>query len=100
MHCVDSFFPGLNTDGGMATYLKTGARAVVKIDPKSIRAAYREELERHNSELARQARSLDLDYVLLDTGALYRAIARDTLVRGGDPRDADAARSAARGTCS
>ncbi|HEY4791746.1 MAG TPA: zinc-binding dehydrogenase, partial [Actinomycetes bacterium] len=25
---------GLNTDGGMATYLKTGARAVVKIDPK------------------------------------------------------------------
>jgi NAD+-dependent secondary alcohol dehydrogenase Adh1 len=34
MHCVSSFFPGLNTDGGMATYLKTGARAVVKIDPK------------------------------------------------------------------
>jgi NAD+-dependent secondary alcohol dehydrogenase Adh1 len=34
MHCVNSFFPGLNTDGGMATYLKTGARAVVKIDPK------------------------------------------------------------------
>jgi NAD+-dependent secondary alcohol dehydrogenase Adh1 len=34
MHCVNSFFPGLNTHGGMATYLKTGARAVVKIDPK------------------------------------------------------------------
>jgi NAD+-dependent secondary alcohol dehydrogenase Adh1 len=34
MHCTNSFFPGLNTDGGMATYLKTGARAVVKIDPK------------------------------------------------------------------
>ncbi|HEX2159589.1 MAG TPA: NAD(P)-dependent alcohol dehydrogenase [Actinomycetes bacterium] len=34
MHCVNSFFPGLNTDGGMATFLKTGARAVVKIDPK------------------------------------------------------------------
>ena len=34
MHCTSSFFPGLNTDGGMATYLKTGARAVVKIDPK------------------------------------------------------------------
>jgi NAD+-dependent secondary alcohol dehydrogenase Adh1 len=34
MHCVKSFFPGLNTHGGMATYLKTGARAVVKIDPK------------------------------------------------------------------
>jgi NAD+-dependent secondary alcohol dehydrogenase Adh1 len=34
MHCVDSFFPGLNTHGGMAHYLRTGARAVVKIDPK------------------------------------------------------------------
>jgi NAD+-dependent secondary alcohol dehydrogenase Adh1 len=34
MHCTNSFFPGLNTDGGMAHYLKTGARAVVKIDPK------------------------------------------------------------------
>jgi NAD+-dependent secondary alcohol dehydrogenase Adh1 len=34
MHCVNSFFPGLNTDGGMANYLRTGARAVVKIDPK------------------------------------------------------------------
>jgi NAD+-dependent secondary alcohol dehydrogenase Adh1 len=34
MHCTNSFFPGLNTHGGMATYLKTGARAVVKIDPK------------------------------------------------------------------
>jgi NAD+-dependent secondary alcohol dehydrogenase Adh1 len=34
MHCVNSFFPGLNTDGGMAQLLRTGARAVVKIDPK------------------------------------------------------------------
>ncbi len=34
MHCVSSFFPGLNTDGGMADFLRTGARAVVKIDPK------------------------------------------------------------------
>ena len=34
MHCTNSFFPGLNTHGGMATYLRTGARAVVKIDPK------------------------------------------------------------------
>jgi NAD+-dependent secondary alcohol dehydrogenase Adh1 len=34
MHCVNSFFPGLNTDGGMAHFLKTGARAVVKIDPR------------------------------------------------------------------
>jgi NAD+-dependent secondary alcohol dehydrogenase Adh1 len=34
MHCTNSFFPGLNTDGGMANLLRTGARAVVKIDPK------------------------------------------------------------------
>src|SRR6266540_877695 len=34
MHCSNSFFPGLNTDGGMADYLRTGVRAVVKIDPK------------------------------------------------------------------
>jgi NAD+-dependent secondary alcohol dehydrogenase Adh1 len=35
MHCSGtSIFPGLNTDGGMADLLKTGARAVVKIDPK------------------------------------------------------------------
>ena len=34
MHCSGtSIFPGLNTDGGMAEFLKTGARAVVKIDP-------------------------------------------------------------------
>jgi NAD+-dependent secondary alcohol dehydrogenase Adh1 len=34
MHCSNSFFPGLNTDGGMANFLRTGARAVVPIDPK------------------------------------------------------------------
>jgi NAD+-dependent secondary alcohol dehydrogenase Adh1 len=34
MHCSGtSVFPGLNADGGMADFLKTGARAVVKIDP-------------------------------------------------------------------
>jgi NAD+-dependent secondary alcohol dehydrogenase Adh1 len=33
MHCLNSVFPGLNVDGGMADFLKTGARAVVKIDP-------------------------------------------------------------------
>jgi NAD+-dependent secondary alcohol dehydrogenase Adh1 len=34
MHCGGtSIFPGLNTEGGMADFLKTGARAVVKIDP-------------------------------------------------------------------
>jgi NAD+-dependent secondary alcohol dehydrogenase Adh1 len=33
MHCTNSAFPGINTDGGFATFLKTGARAVVKLDP-------------------------------------------------------------------
>jgi len=32
MHCPSSSFPGLTADGGMADFLKTGARAVVKID--------------------------------------------------------------------
>lgn len=34
MHCVSSSFPGVDgTDGGMAEYLPTSARAVVKLDP-------------------------------------------------------------------
>jgi NAD+-dependent secondary alcohol dehydrogenase Adh1 len=33
MHCVNSRFPGVDgTDGGMADYLLTGARSVVKLD--------------------------------------------------------------------
>lgn len=41
-HCSNSSFPGLNADGGMAEFLKTNARAVVKLDaslqPKDIAA--------------------------------------------------------------
>jgi NAD+-dependent secondary alcohol dehydrogenase Adh1 len=33
MHCVQSRFPGLDSDGGMAEYLLTSARACVKLDP-------------------------------------------------------------------
>ena len=33
MHCVASTFPGLSTDGGMAEYLLTSARACVQLDP-------------------------------------------------------------------
>ena len=33
MHCSNSAFPGLSTDGGMAEYLLTSARACVKLDP-------------------------------------------------------------------
>jgi NAD+-dependent secondary alcohol dehydrogenase Adh1 len=32
-HCINSAFPGLGIDGGMATFLKTSARSVVKLDP-------------------------------------------------------------------
>src|SRR5882757_9978467 len=35
MHCENSTFPGLSTDGGMADYLLTSARACVKLDPKT-----------------------------------------------------------------
>jgi NAD+-dependent secondary alcohol dehydrogenase Adh1 len=33
MHCSNAQFPGISVDGGMANYLKTNARAVVKLDP-------------------------------------------------------------------
>jgi NAD+-dependent secondary alcohol dehydrogenase Adh1 len=33
MHCIASTFPGLSTDGGMAEYLLTSARACVQLDP-------------------------------------------------------------------
>lgn len=33
MHCNNSAFPGISVDGGMANFLKTSARAVVKLNP-------------------------------------------------------------------
>jgi NAD+-dependent secondary alcohol dehydrogenase Adh1 len=33
MHCPNGTFPGINTDGGMAEYLLTSARACIKLDP-------------------------------------------------------------------
>jgi NAD+-dependent secondary alcohol dehydrogenase Adh1 len=35
MHCVESAFPGLDRDGGMAEYLLTSARACIKLDPST-----------------------------------------------------------------
>src|SRR6476661_2697159 len=36
MHCIASTFPGLDgSDGGMAEYLHTSARACVKLDPST-----------------------------------------------------------------
>ena len=33
VHCESSYFPGVDADGGMAEFLKTSARSVVKLDP-------------------------------------------------------------------
>jgi NAD+-dependent secondary alcohol dehydrogenase Adh1 len=33
MHCTNNAFPGIDTDGGMAEYLLTSARACIKLDP-------------------------------------------------------------------
>ena len=33
VHCEHNRFPGIDADGGMAEYLLTGARSVIKIDP-------------------------------------------------------------------
>jgi NAD+-dependent secondary alcohol dehydrogenase Adh1 len=35
MHCVNGSFPGLDSDGGMAEYLLTSARACVKLEPET-----------------------------------------------------------------
>ncbi|MCE7002860.1 NAD(P)-dependent alcohol dehydrogenase [Kibdelosporangium philippinense] len=35
MHCENSTFPGINTDGGMAEYLLTSARACIKLNPST-----------------------------------------------------------------
>ena len=35
MHCVNSTFPGISTDGGMAQYLLTSARACVRLEPST-----------------------------------------------------------------
>jgi NAD+-dependent secondary alcohol dehydrogenase Adh1 len=35
MHCENSTFPGLSTDGGMAEYLLTSARACIKLNPET-----------------------------------------------------------------
>ncbi|KAJ9603324.1 hypothetical protein H2200_012102 [Cladophialophora chaetospira] len=34
VHCENSLFPGINTDGGYAEFIKTGARSLIKLDEK------------------------------------------------------------------
>lgn len=35
MHCENNAFPGIDSDGGMADYLRTSARACVKLEPST-----------------------------------------------------------------
>jgi NAD+-dependent secondary alcohol dehydrogenase Adh1 len=35
MHCINNRFPGIDSDGGMAEYLLTSARACIKLDPST-----------------------------------------------------------------
>jgi NAD+-dependent secondary alcohol dehydrogenase Adh1 len=35
MHCINSEFPGLSRDGGMAEYMLTSARACIKLNPET-----------------------------------------------------------------
>jgi len=54
---------------------------VHKIDPKSIRAAYVEEVAAHNKLLARAARMHSIDYVQLDTSHSVEAVLSTYLAR-------------------
>jgi uncharacterized protein (DUF58 family) len=49
------------------------ASGVHKIDPRAIRAAYLQEIERHNTELARAARALSVDFVPIQTSTPLEA---------------------------
>jgi len=57
------------------------ATGVTRVDPKTMRAAYRREIERHNHELARQARVLHLDFVQLPTSQGVDAVLSTYLSR-------------------
>ncbi len=64
---------------------------VLKVDPKSIRTAYRAEIEAHNKLLAHHARSMGIDFVQLDTqhsleAALTTYLAHRSARAGGGRR--------------
>jgi uncharacterized protein (DUF58 family) len=54
---------------------------VQRIDPRALRQAYVEEIERHNLELAREARRLRVDYLLLNTQLPVEAVLSTYLAR-------------------
>jgi uncharacterized protein (DUF58 family) len=49
------------------------ASGIHKIDPRAIRTAYLEEIGRHNTELARAARALSVDFVPIETSTPLEA---------------------------
>jgi uncharacterized protein (DUF58 family) len=49
------------------------AGGVLKVDPKAIRAAYIEEMQKHTKALAQHARSMSIDFVPLVTGTSVEA---------------------------
>lgn len=49
------------------------ASGIHKVDPRAIRSAYLEEIGRHNTELARAARALSVDFVPIQTSAPLEA---------------------------
>jgi uncharacterized protein (DUF58 family) len=59
------------------------ASGVQKVDPRALRAAYVEEVERHNELLAREARRLRIDYVRCPTQQSVDAVLRTYLARRG-----------------
>jgi len=77
---------------GLVKFVGLEGAGDLKIDPRAIREAYLEELTRHNKELARQARSLSVDFVAVATDAPLDAVLsaylsrRASRVRSGGAR--------------
>ncbi len=77
---------------GLVKFVGLEGAGDLKIDPRAIREAYLEELTRHNKELARQARSLSVDFVEVPTDAPLDAVLsaylsrRASRVRSGGAR--------------
>ena len=72
VHCTDSRFPGIDSDGGYAEYLKTTARSVIKLDeslePADVAALADAGLTAYHA-VAKAARLLRPGYVAVMIGA-------------------------------
>jgi len=72
VHCTDNRFPGINSDGGYAEYLKTTARSVIKLDdslePADVAALADAGLTAYHA-VAKAAKLLRPGYVAVMIGA-------------------------------